>query len=84
MKSRKTKVFIKEFWSNYSSIMAATLALSPFLLIISARGFFLPLALTFLFLIVSAIVCILYAFNTSTITIDNENKEIMQALRGTK
>lgn len=84
MSKRKKSIIIKEFWNNYSAIMSITLALSPFLLIVAARGFLFPLVLLSLFLIVFPVICILYAFNKAKIVIDKENKEIMQALRGTK
>lgn len=84
MKKRKSSLIFLEFWGMYSVLCSIIFASIPFLIIIAARGIIFPLALAFLFLIISAIVCFIYALNSATLTIDKENREIMQALRGTK
>ena len=84
MKKRKSSLVFSEFWAMYTVLCSIIFASLPFLIIIAARGIVFPLALAFLFLIISAIVCFIYALNNATITIDKENREIMQALRGIK
>lgn len=84
MKKRKSSLIFSEFWGTYAVLCSVILASLPFLIIFAARGIVFPLAFAFLFLIISAGVCFMYALNSATLTIDKENREIMQALRGTK
>lgn len=82
--NRKTSVLIEEFWSNWSILLSIVLALSPFLILLSARGMFFPLLLGILFLFVSGIVCMINAIRESVKTIRQENDELLKTLRGQK
>lgn len=84
MTVRKNKIFLTEFWTSYSVIASIVLASSPFLLLIAARGMFIPLILAIIFLVISGIISIVYAANSTRIIIEKENREIMNALRGIK
>ena len=84
MTKRKSKIFLTEFWTSYSVIVSIILALSPFLLLITARGFFIPLVLVAIFLVISGIISVVNAADSTRIIVEEENKEIMNALRGVK
>lgn len=84
MRNRKTNLLLAEFWGTYSVLCSTVFAAIPFLVIFAASGIIFPLVIAISFLIIAAVVSYMYAANSATITIDRENREIMNILKGKK
>jgi hypothetical protein len=84
MNQRKLKTFLTEMWSHYSIVLAMYVAVSPFMSIIFAAGYIFPVTIFVLSHIIAVIVLLYNASEQTNRIIQQENKTLLNTLRGVK